>query len=236
MCLQLVKSMSPWIESRYYLQHNLANQLHLQTTSRKIYTPRVLFRLQTFAIHVRFSYNNFDYNATSIALYAGFGEKLASNSKGLLLALQESGSLTPQTVIPTHLAWFRQALTTCKGIFVRISIFSLGSLVTHQVNGTYVHVICWSCADNIKFSDGNFRNTGASQSVNCCDKVLVYVRYEERVRLIQRQRFLDLHWDGIEILFLLARQLYFTYSSRPYQCHQLASLLQSTSWHEPPYQ
>lgn len=51
------------------------------------------------------------YNA-AIASYAALGLKLESKSSGLELALHESLSLTPQTVIPTHFSMFRQALAT----------------------------------------------------------------------------------------------------------------------------
>jgi len=47
-----------------------------------------------------------------IALYAGFGLKLASKRRGVLLARHESGSRTPQDVIPTQLDTARQALAT----------------------------------------------------------------------------------------------------------------------------
>jgi hypothetical protein len=52
------------------------------------------------------------YNAFKIAVYAALGFQLESKSNGLLLARHESGSRTPQTVIPTHFSTAKQPLTT----------------------------------------------------------------------------------------------------------------------------
>lgn len=51
-------------------------------------------------------------SAWMTAVYAGLGLKFASNSSGFEDALHESGSRTPQLVMPTHAGTARQALTT----------------------------------------------------------------------------------------------------------------------------
>lgn len=48
----------------------------------------------------------------TIALYAALGEKLESNKRGVVLALHESVSRTPQTVIPTQVETSRHACVT----------------------------------------------------------------------------------------------------------------------------
>lgn len=74
-----------------------------------------------------------------------------------------TGSATPQTVIPTHFGWFRQALTTC------------GDVVSCELNwisfgmwGTDVDIVSRAGASNIKLSDSNLRRSCTGKSVQSC--------------------------------------------------------------------